>query len=766
MNIKITINLIFSFLISINLLGFSNPVEEKSNDNIAANCISFVFVPSNYNGQTISCVNGQDGSLTINAFGGMAPYSYNWDDGSEGFQRMNLGAGTYSVTVTDMNGCSLNSSITLNNPQPISIIQNITHPVSCINSTDGALTATVTGGTPPYTYNWENGSTSPSASNLGCGSHAVTITDANGCSRTAIFGLNCPTVMQVSITPTSDFGGYHVSCPESNDGVAEVSVQFGFPPYSYKWSNDEVNQVANNLSRGINGLTVTDFNGCQVIAFVEMTAPEKMELIPNILSDYEGAAVSCSDATDGSLLLGIINGNAPYTYAWENGETGAQANALNAGANGITVTDATGCKVIDDIELSAYEIDFTPEIISDYNGAAISCADASNGSVKMNVVAGASSPPNVTYAWNTGDDNELLENISAGTYTLTVTSSFGCTASTETTIEAPSSLEASTIATSDYNGYNISIKGFNNGKGKVTPAGGTAPYDILWQNGGTTQDGENLTAGAQIISITDANGCTTTTELVLTEPTALEAFADVNSDYHGQDISCNGSEDGSAIVMASGAVAPYTYTWSNNDSEEIATQLPSGTHQVTITDANGATVTTEVELYDPEPIELEVRSTPSTNPPDGTATVSATGGSAPFSFSWNDPYLRTESTIDRLEPGWYRVTAIDANGCKEEAQVEVEQSLALDCIKENITFTPNGDGRNDFLTLSCTHSFNNDLEIFDRWGNRVFSTLNYDGTWNGMKDNQAIPDGGYFYILSVALPTGKRTFKGSLTIIR
>lgn len=128
--------------------------------------------------------------------------------------------------------------------------------------------------------------------------------------------------------------------------------------------------------------------------------------------------------------------------------------------------------------------------------------------------------------------------------------------------------------------------------------------------------------------------------------------------------------------------------------------------------------------------------------------------------------MRPTQMGNLLASGWYRVTATDANGCQEEAQIEVEKSLEILCVKKNIVITPNGDGRNDFLSLNCIHPFNNDVEIYDRWGNLVFKAIDYDGSWTGLKRNKQVPDGGYFYIIRVSLPTGKRTFKGSLTIIR
>ena len=763
---KITTGSILLILHSVFSFGFNADLNTHSSLEFSNNCLSFVFIPSDYNGQVISCPSASDGSLSINAFGGVAPYNYQWEDGTFGIQRNNLGAGSYSVTVTDFNGCSLSSSITFQAPAPLNIIKNIINPVTCINTPDGGLGAGATGGTPPYSFQWANGDQGSTSENLTCGVYPLTVTDANGCSKSAIFGLQCPPVIEVNITATSDFNGFNVSCPESTDGIAEASVQNGNDPYSYEWSSGATDISANNLTTGINSLIVTDNNGCSVTAFIELTAPAAMELTPTVLSNYEGSAVSCIDATDGDVSIAVNNGNTPYSFLWENGETQAQAIALAAGENNVTVTDATGCIVEEVIDLSFYEISITNEIVSNYNGAAISCPDANDGAIQANVIAGPSSPPNVTYVWNNGNVDALLENVSAGTYTLTVTSPFGCSATAESMIEAPAPIQGLTIATSDYNGFNISINGSDDGIATVNPSGGTAPYSVLWGNGETDFENESLSAGMQNVSITDANGCSTQAFIELNQPTVLEGYTDVLSDYNGQDITCIGNEDGKAIAFGSGAVPPYTYAWSNNIFTDSTSQLKAGMHQVIITDANGATFSTEVTLYEPDPIELELQSTPSSNPGDGTVSVITTGGTFPFSFTWNDPQARSGEELNLLESGWYRVTATDANGCQEEAQVEVKKSLEILCVKKNIVITPNGDGRNDFLSLNCIHPFNNDVEIYDRWGNLVFQAVDYDGSWTGLKKNKQVPDGGYFYIIRVALPTGKRTFKGSLTIIR
>ena len=746
------------------LLGNGNPTP-------ISNCLSFVFIPSNYNGSAISCSDASDGSLAISAFGGAAPYSYQWNDGYTGPIKNNLPPGNYSVTVMDVNGCSLSSSINLQAPAPLtanaSVISNYNgSSVSCINADDGIATVSASGGVFPFEYDWDNGNKFPSADDLDCGVHTVTVTDANGCSAIASVNLICPPALNVSVNITSDHNGFQVSCPEALDGAALVVPQSGIAPFQYEWSSGETTAQANNLTAGNNGVTVTDALGCSIVSFINLTAPNEMQTFISVLSDFDGEAVSCHDATDGSAIVNIFGGNSPFTYSWDNGETTQIANQLSAGNHTVSITNESGCMVTTSVELSAYEISIEPNIPTNFNGASISCHGASDGSIQMNVMAGASSPPAVNYAWNNGATTALLENVSAGTYTLTVTSNFGCSATAEATITEPNPLEALVDIESDHNGYHVSINGNNDGSASIVAAGGVAPYNFVWENGLTGNENNSLNGGAQNVSITDANNCLTVLEISLTQPEVLEVATDVESDYHGEEITCFGNDDGSAIALPSGGVAPYTYQWSNNTDTEIATDLEAGTHQVTITDANGATALSEITLYEPAPITMTLSSTPSNNPPNGTAKIEAQGGTPPYRYNWNDPFQRESQEVDQLSPGWYRVTVTDANGCKEMDQIEVLQSNEISCIKEHITITPNGDGKNDLLNLACIHPFQNEIEIFDRWGNAIFKALDYDGTWNMRKDGQDIPTGGYFYILSVSLPDGKITKKGSLTIIR
>ena len=768
---NIFLNIAFLVLSPLFLLGHTSLELSNKASNTEINCLSFVFVPSNYNGSAISCSDASDGSLTINAFGGSAPYTYQWNDGFTGFEKNNLSPGYYSVTVSDANGCSLSSAISLQAPSPLVanafVVSNYNgSSVSCINATDGIATVSANGGVFPFEYEWDNGNKFANADDLDCGVHTVTVTDANGCSTIASTNLICPPSLNINVNATSDYDGFNVSCPTSDDGIAIANPQSGIAPFQYEWSSGETTNQANNLIAGINGVTVTDALGCSITSFIDLSAPNEMQTFTSVLSDYDGAAVSCVSATDGEVAVSVFGGSTPYTYAWDNGETGQTATQLSAGSHTVTITNASGCYVVESFELDAYEIFIEPIIPATYNGASISCNGASDGNIQMNVVAGASSPPAVNYEWNTGTTSSLLENIGIGTYTLTVTSNFGCSASAEATITEPIQINALATISSDHNGYHVSINGYNDGSASIVAVGGIQPYNFTWENGLTGNENNSLVGGLQNVSVTDANGCLEVIQINLNQPNILQVATDVEIDYNGSDISCIGEDDGSAIALPSGGVAPYTYLWSDNSDEEIITDLAAGTHQVTVTDANGATAISEITIEAPEPLATIITGTASSNPPDGTATIEVSGGTPPYRYRWNDPFQRESKEVNLLEAGWYRVTVTDANDCEIMDQIEIEQSNEINCITENITITPNGDGKNDLLNLACIHNLQNEIEIFDRWGNVIFTARDYDGSWNMRKDGQEIPTGGYYYILSVVLPDGKKTMKGSLTILR
>ena len=210
--------------------------------------------------QNVNCFGGGNGSISLNASGGTPPYSYNWSNGATTQNISNLLSGTYSVTITDANGCINMATAVVDQPAAAlsSSVQSTT-AVNCFGGNNGAINLTVNGGTAPYTYNWSNGETTQNISNLASGTYTVTVTDVNGCT-TEVTGIaiNQPAAaLSGNVSSTTA-----VSCFGGNNGAINLTVNGGTAPYSYNWSNGATTQNINNLATGTYTVTVTDVNGC------------------------------------------------------------------------------------------------------------------------------------------------------------------------------------------------------------------------------------------------------------------------------------------------------------------------------------------------------------------------------------------------------------------------------------------------------------------------------------------------------------------------
>ncbi len=636
-----------------------------------------------------SCNGSCDGSATANVNGGTSPYSYSWSNGGTTQTINNLCAGTYTVTVTDANGCQFVDSVTISEPSAISISFSSTD-ASCNGSCDGSATANVSGGTSPYSYSWSNGGTSQTINNLCAGSYTVTVTDANGCTETDSITINEPAALSSTITTHAP------QCNGGCDGDATVNVSGGTSPYSYSWSNGGTTQTINNLCAGTYTVTVTDANGCSITDTAVINDPPGMTL------SMSKTDVTCNGACDGSASVSVSGGTSPYSYSWDNGSTDSSAANLCAGWHYVTVTDANGCSKNDSVE-----IDEPPALnsyISSYTEP--SCYGACDGSITANANGGTAP---YSYTWSNGATSQTANNLCTGSYTVTVTDANGCTDQTSLTLNQPDSI-AITLNITD-----VTCNGDCNGSIDATVSGGTSPYSYSWSNGATTEDINNLCAGNYTITVTDANGCQKTLSDTVNEPDVLQDSTSV------LDVSCNGSCDGSATVYPYGGTSPYSYSWSNGGTTQTISNLCAGTYTVTITDANGCSITDTVIVNEPAAITLSAgKQDASCNGAcDGMAYVSASNGTLPYSYSWSNG--GTTDTITGLCAGTYSVTVTDANGCSETDSVTVDEPATLNAYISA------------FDHPTCPGDCDGDLTVSANGG-----TLPYSYAWNTGATTQTI----------------------------
>ncbi len=306
-------------------------------------------------------------------------------------------------------------------------------------------------------------------------------------------------------------------------------------------------------------------------------------------------------------------------------------------------------------------------VSSNFKGRDVSCFDECDGSASISLVS-AVAPQ---YLWNTGATTQAINNLCPGTYTVTVTNiaGFGCSASTTVTINNTPQLVAPAISKSEYNGYNISCFGGNDGSATMSAFGGTQPYSVLWNTGATTGTINNLTAGVYSATVTDINGCAIGGTTTMTQPAALNAAASAISDYNGFNVRCFGNNDGRAQVTASGGVSPYVPLWSDGQSTNIADQLFAQTYTVTITDQNGCTDIASTTLTEPSQLVVDAGDNKVVyyGYPDSSCTTlqsaAPSGGVAPYTISWSTGSSDASINVCPSITTVYYFTVIDANDC-------------------------------------------------------------------------------------------------------
>ena len=584
-----------------------------------------------------------NGTIIANVFGGTAPYSYVWSDGQTNQTATGLAGGTYSVVITDANGCTTMCYGTVADPGTVVALPVVTD-VTCNGGNDGSISvANVTGGQPPYTFQWSNAQNTAVATNLVAGTYAVTIIDANGCSFQTSATVAEPN--PIVITPTST----NIACYGFNNGSASVSVSGGMFPYSYLWSNGMMTNTLSFLAPGTYYVTVSDFNNCTSTASVSILEPDSISCTINILSSD-----SCGNH-NGSATITPTGGTAPYTYVWSNGQTTATGTGLQGGSNFVSIIDANGCQKSVCVKIPIIAgVDFALTATENR------CTGDNNADINLTILSGGPA----TFMWSNGATTEDISNLIAGTYTVTVMGN-GCTHMASITIDDPDPVVLATTAT------DVLCAGTNNGTATVTVTGGTAPYSFGWNTSPPqlAATAVGLAPGTYIVTVSDLYGCTAT------------ASATVNGSLNPllvsgiiTNVSCKGLSDGAIDISVSGGTSPYTYLWHDGSTMQDISGLSAGPFIVTVTDDVGCVVIfnggaiTEPALLVTSIVSIDVTCNGLN---DGSASANAAGGTPPYSYVWSTS--DTTQSIANLAPGNYVVTITDANGCSETAATSVGQ---------------------------------------------------------------------------------------------
>jgi gliding motility-associated-like protein len=372
-----------------------------------------------------NCFDSTDGTIEIIASGGTPAYNYTWSDNTlpNDPSPDNLAAGSYTLTLTDANGCEISETIVLTNPAPI--VLNIQQTdVSCFGGNDGTASAMATGiiGTPAY--NWSNGSTSAENNNLAAGAYCLTISDDNGCEAEDCINIDQPTELVLSLLPDN------VSCDDTDDGAVDLMIQGGVPPYGYLWSNNATDEDLIDLTTGNYAVTVTDDNDCEIQAATTVAQSE-----PSFSLDFTSISPQCFGESTGSIDLSIINPTNTFSYQWSGNNVQSAEQDLTgipAGTYEVVVEDADGCEVVGTVELDQPTI-----LAGNLTVADVSCFGLEDGSILVEGSGGTT--PYLFSADNglTFQDAPIFTSMAAGSYEVVIQDAQGCEYSETFTISEP-----------------------------------------------------------------------------------------------------------------------------------------------------------------------------------------------------------------------------------------------------------------------------------------------------------------------------------------
>jgi len=660
--------------------------------NLASNVKQKLITSGTYNGRTYVEHNGVTNNNQFN---------FRWTAPSTGVGSIRFYAAGVCVngnggTGGDNAGVT---SITLTQAVPLSASLSSTDP-TCFGQNNGSINLTVTGGTPPYSYNWSNGLNSEDLNNLNAGTYSVTVTDATNATTTASATLTQPSLLQINVTTTN-------AVQPNGNGTINIQASGGTPPYTFS-INGTTSSGTTEVSADCYTARVTDNLGCIAESIVCIDEPAPWD-VQSLIQQ-----VSCNGFEDGSITLNVSGATPPYTFQWSNGSENEDQNNLAAGTYNLLITDVNGYFYeasfdVTEPEVLVIESAFEPIAcngqstlltlsgvggtepytgtgifvvfageqtyqISDANGCSLSesitinepdvlvasstntSLPCSGGSAIIEVTATGGVEP----YFGTGS----YELTSPGVYEYLVTDAVGCTA-----------LVNSTITTSD--AFNFSISSANtscdavcDGSILVTATDFTEPLSILWNDGITELSRSELCAGQYSFSISDASGCVLQGVTSISSPSPLGAVVSTGS------IACFGGATIAAIT-ALGGVGNYTYQWNNMVLENNSTSVTAGEYNYTVSDSNGCSVSGTTTVAQPEDISITLSTTSPLCFGENTGSASAlvTGGTGAYSYLWTNGAFLDNAT--NLTAGDISVTVTDSNDCTASASATITEPTEL-----------------------------------------------------------------------------------------
>lgn len=702
---------------------------------------------------TGGCSSTGSASVSVSGFSGTV--SYHWLPGGQTTPVINnLSSGTYSCVVSLNQTCGVITqtvTATVSASGGNLVLTSSQQNLTCNGATNGSATVTPIGGTAPYTCVWntvpaQNGMT---GNNLGAGTYSATVTDNSGCQSTIQINITAPPAMQMSFSTTA------ATCNGAT-GAASVNVTAnGTAPYTYTWSTTPIQttQSISNLMQGSYTVAITDSKGCIAhgVAHVSTQNPSWT------LSAVTTSNITCYGGANGAVTANISNpGSSAFTYQWNTSpaQNSQSVSNLPAGNYTCTVTDNNGCVV------SSSAVVTQPALLTASVTSAPTICSGSVGSVNATAIGGTAP---YTYLWSNSQNTNSVQGLSQGQYSVTITDAHGCSTSSMGFVSVVSpTLQVTYVVGS-------SICGGPSGSISISSVlNGTAPYSFVWATGQTTQNLSNLSPGIYVVDITDTNGCSGSTSMVVDITNILPLNGSASPDYCDQ-------KQGSASVMASGN-PPYQYSWNTSPVQTTSTavNLPAGNYMVHVTDAYNCKDSVLVAVINQNDLFLPVFST---QPMSGisseelvTIDLSTNSGWVFDNGTLSDGTAIPSLSFDHIfaQQGDYTAAYYftSLHGCKDSVTyiIHVKDEMSL-YIPD--AFTPNHDGKNDEFKAKGFLVDTFEMEIYDRWGNLVIKLNDINEGWNGKFQGKEAEPGTYVYTGIAANAAGdQKEFSGQINLIR
>ena len=615
----------------------------------------------------VKCFGEATGSVDLTVTGGTAPYTYSWSNGATTEDLVNILAGTYTVTVTDANLCTVTASATVSQPSAALDASAIATDVKCFGESTGAVDLIVTGGTAPYTYSWSNGATTEDLVNIVAGVYTVTVTDANLCTATVPVTVSQPSeLIAVAGSNGPVCIGMTLNLQGGPDGMLSYSWN-GPDGFTSSLQNPVVATAATQAMSGQYTLNIVDMNGCSATANTNVVVNE----IPVIT--FTQTNILCNGTSTGAIDITVSGGTAPFVYLWTgpvaDPATEDQIN-IPAGTYTVIVTDANNCT---SAQVSTEITELPPLLGTITSRTNVTEPGGNDGSF---TVEGSGGTAPYMYSLESGpmQASGSFSTLTAGTYTVTVYDANLCEHFIIVIITEPNMpLSGQIISQTD-------VLCYGDATGSVTVIGiaGEEHYEYSIDGGAYQSSGTfgSLTAGTHIVTIQDAALNTFDIDVLISQPALPLDIILIQSDNI-----CSGANAGSATAIAAGGTGPYTYSWNTTPVQTgpDATELSAGTYTVTVTDANGCIATGDVTIAEPDPLSVTIikNDVLCNGDENGSATVNVQGGTGPYIYSWNTIPVQTTPTINGLAPGAYSVTVTDANGCTATVTVDIIEPAVL-----------------------------------------------------------------------------------------